>query len=270
MTIQELMDKAQWLRRTSLEMINKAGSGHPGGSLSEIEVLTVLYYEVMKLNPQNPDWEDRDRFILSKGHCCPPVYAILADLGYFPMEELNHLRQYGSILQGHPSIITPGIDMVSGSLGNGLSVGVGMAMAGRKQKRDYNVYVMMGDGEIQEGSIWEAAMCAAHHKLNHLIGIVDYNKIQINGEVKDIMSIAPLADKWRAFGWKVIEIDGHDMEQVYNTFRPENYAADRPTVVIANTVKGNGVSFMEGDCSWHGKAPSAEQLEAALKELGGN
>ena len=270
MTIQELHEKAQWLRRTSLEMINKAGSGHPGGSLSEAEILAVLYYSVLRLDPKNPMWPDRDRFILSKGHCCPPVYAALADLGFFPMEELNHLRQYGSILQGHPSIITPGIDMVSGSLGNGLSVGVGMAMAGRKQKRDYNVYVLMGDGELQEGSNWEAAMAAAHHKLNHIIGIVDYNKIQINGKVEDIMSVAPLADKWKAFGWKVIEIDGQDIQQVYDTFKPENYASDRPAVVIANTVKGSGVSFMEGNCAWHGKAPDAEQLRTALTELGEN
>lgn len=268
MTIQELYEKAQWLRKTSLEMINKAGSGHPGGSLSEAEILAVLYYSVLRLDPKNPDWKDRDRFILSKGHCCPPVYAALADLGFFPMEELNHLREYGSILQGHPSIITPGIDMVSGSLGNGLSVGVGMAMAGRKQKRDYNVYVLIGDGELQEGSNWEAAMAAAHHKLNHLIGIVDYNKIQINGKVENIMSIAPLADKWKAFGWKVIEIDGQDIQQVYDTFKPENYAPDRPTVVIANTVKGSGVSFMEGNCAWHGKAPDDEQLREALTELG--
>lgn len=269
MNINELQNKVKWVRRITLEMINKAGSGHPGGSLSEAEILTVLYYNVLNIDPRRPDWPDRDRFILSKGHCCPPVYAILADLGYFPKEELNTLRKYKSILQGHPSIITPGIDMVSGSLGNGLSVGVGMAMAGRKQKRNYNVYVMMGDGELQEGTIWEAAMSAAHHKLNRLIGIVDYNKIQINGNVSDIMAIEPLADKWKSFGWKVIEINGHDLNEICDTFRSEKYDSVRPTVIIAHTVKGSGVSFMEGNCAWHGKAPDEEQLKIALNEIGG-
>ena len=214
-----LQEKARWVRRTTLQMIAEAGSGHPGGSLSEIEILVSLYYKILRLDPKNPQWPDRDRFILSKGHCCPPLYAILADKGYFPIETLHTLRKFGSILQGHPSIITPGIDTVSGSLGNGLSVGTGMAMAGRKNGKDYRVYVLLGDGEIQEGCVWEAAMCAAHHKLCNITAIVDYNKLQINGETNTIMNLEPLADKWAAFGWNVREVDGHSFPELLDAFQ---------------------------------------------------
>ena len=261
-----LRSKAKWLRKTTLQMIFEAGSGHPGGSLSEIEILTVLYYDVMNIDPTNPKWPERDRFILSKGHCCPPLYAILADMGYFPMKELMTLRKFGSILQGHPSIITPGIDTVSGSLGNGLSVAVGMAMSGRKRHLDYDVYVLLGDGELQEGSNWEAAMCASHHHLSNITAIVDNNKIQINGWTQDIVNLEPLADKWTAFGWNALCVDGHDVEQLMNALR-QPHSKDKPTVIIADTVKGKGVSFMENQCSWHGGCPTAEQLKIALAEL---
>jgi transketolase len=261
-----LQEKARWVRRTTLQMIAEAGSGHPGGSLSEIEILVSLYYKILRLDPKNPQWPDRDRFILSKGHCCPPLYAILADKGYFPIETLHTLRKFGSILQGHPSIITPGIDTVSGSLGNGLSVGTGMAMAGRKNGKDYRVYVLLGDGEIQEGCVWEAAMCAAHHKLCNITAIVDYNKLQINGETNTIMNLEPLADKWAAFGWNVREVDGHSFPELLDAFQ-EKKENEKPSVIIAHTIKGKSVSFMENDCGWHGKCPSPEQLTSALEEL---
>lgn len=265
-SIEWLKRKATWVRKTTLEMIAEAGSGHPGGSLSEAEILVALYYDAMNIDPANPEWADRDRFVLSKGHCCPPLYAILADKGYFPMEELHKLRKYGSLLQGHPSIITPGIETVSGSLGNGLSIGIGMAMSARMRKRDYRVYVLMGDGELQEGSVWEAAMSAAHHKLGSITAIVDYNKIQINGWTNDIVRLEPLEDKWAAFGWNVLRVDGHDMQQVVNALRQPK-PQDKPTVIIADTIKGKGVSFMENECLWHGGCPTAEQLATALAEL---
>lgn len=265
-SLEFLRKKATWVRKTTLEMIAEAGSGHPGGSLSEAEILVALYYDVMNIEPKDPTWEKRDRFILSKGHCCPPLYAILADKGYFPKEELSKLRKFGSLLQGHPSIITPGIETVSGSLGNGLSIGVGMAMSGRKRGLDYRVYVLLGDGELQEGSNWEAAMSAAHHKLSNMTAIVDYNKIQINGWTNDIVQLEPLEEKWAAFGWNVLRVDGHDMEQVVNALRTPG-PKDKPTVIIADTIKGKGVSFMENECGWHGGCPTKEQLAVALAEL---
>lgn len=267
-SLQKLRQKATWVRRMTLEMIAEAGSGHPGGSLSEVEILVALYYGVLNIDPENPKWPDRDRFILSKGHCCPPLYAILADKGYFPKEELMTLRKFGSILQGHPSIITPGIETVSGSLGNGLSVGLGMAMSGRKNGRDYRVYVLLGDGELQEGCVWEAAMCAAHHKLSRITVVIDYNKLQINGKVNDIVCIEPLTDKWAAFGWNVLEVDGHSIPELLEALQTES-GNDKPTAIIAHTVKGKGVSFMEDDCGWHGRSPTPEQLSVALRELEG-
>ena len=261
-----LNEKANWLRKTTLKMIAVAESGHPGGSLSEIEILVALYYDVLNISATNQDSKDRDRFILSKGHCCPPLYAVLADKGFFPIDNLWTLRKYGSILQGHPSIITPGIETVSGSLGNGLSIGVGMAMAGRKNHCNYNTYVLLGDGELQEGCIWEAAMCAAHHKLSHLFAIVDYNKIQINGFVSDIIEIEPLEEKWQAFGWNTIRVNGHSLLELSYAFRKE-YNNEKPTVIIADTIKGKGVSFMEGNCEWHGGSITKEQLKDALSEL---
>lgn len=257
------------MRRTSLQMIAEAGSGHPGGSLSEVEILVMLYYQYLRIDSSNPEDSNRDRFILSKGHCCPPLYAILADKGFFPMKELFTLRRYGSLLQGHPSVATPGIETVSGSLGNGLSIGVGMAMAGRKSGRDYRVYVMLGDGELQEGCVWEAAMCAAHHQLNRITAIVDRNKLQINGAVDDIIGIEPLQDKWASFGWNTLRIDGHDFSLLSEAFE-SCFESDRPTVIIADTVKGRGVSFMENDCAWHGGTLTREQLTHALAELEAN
>lgn len=268
-TIEILEQKAKWVRKTSLQMIHFAGSGHPGGSLSEVEILVSLYYGVINIRPNNPKWPGRDRFILSKGHCCPPLYAILADKGYFHEDELWTLRKFGSLLQGHPSIITPGIDAVSGSLGNGLSTGIGMAMAGVKQHRDFNVFVLLGDGELQEGSIWEAAMNAAHHRLNKLVAVVDYNKLQINGSVKDILSIEPLAEKWESFGWSVIRVNGHSFPELIEAFEKAKQAKANPTVIIADTIKGKGISFMENDCVWHGACPSDEQMDIILSELGG-
>ncbi|MBR4800627.1 MAG: transketolase [Clostridia bacterium] len=264
-----LKEKAKELRITTLKMIHEAGSGHPGGSLSEIEILTTLYYDIMNVKDKDYRFEDRDRFVLSKGHCCPPLYAICADKGYFSKDELMRLRKYGSILHGHPKAGTPGVETVSGSLGNGLSVGMGMAMAFRKQgKNDIRVFVLCGDGELQEGAIWEAAMCAAHNKLNKLTLIVDHNKLQINGQVDDIVAISPLKDKFEAFGWNVIEADGHDFEELEQAFKKaEN--SDRPTAILAETIKGKGVSFMENNAVWHGKAPNAEELEQAIAEIRG-
>jgi transketolase len=260
---------ARNLRRTTLEMIYSAGSGHPGGSLSEIEILTVLYYCSLRISPQNPNWQDRDRFVLSKGHCCPPLYAILADLGFFGRDELSSLRKFGSLLQGHPGASTPGIDMPSGSLGNGLSVGVGMSMWAKRSKRDYRTFVLLGDGELQEGAVWEAALCAAQHKLDNLIAIVDYNGMQINGRVDDIISIKPLVEKWHAFGWQAVEVNGHDIRELQSSLTEASSASD-PVAIVAHTVKGKGVSFMENNSIWHGKAPSSEELAQALAELQGD
>lgn len=263
-----LKEKCRWVRETALKMIFNAGSGHPGGSLSEVEILVALYYKIMQVDSKNCSWKDRDRFVLSKGHCCPPLYAILADKGYFSIDELDKLRKYKSLLQGHPSIITPGVDTVSGSLGNGLSVGVGMAMAGRKQNRNYKVYVLLGDGELQEGCIWEAAMCASHNKLNNIIAIVDYNKLQINGCVNDIVNLEPLTNKWESFGWDVCVVNGHDVYAIADLLEKNKCRKEKPLVIIANTIKGKGVSFMENNCLWHGNRISESELELALKEIG--
>lgn len=265
--VQALEQQATLLRRDVLEMIYTAKAGHPGGSLSAAEVITALYFHVMNINPQNPRWEDRDRFVLSKGHACPMLYAALARRGYFDPALLNTLRQYHSILQGHPDMNkVPGVDMSAGSLGNGLSVGVGMALSARYQGRDYMTYVMLGDGECQEGMVWEAAMAANHHHLNNLIAIVDCNGVQINGWVNDVMRVEPFADKWRSFGWSVIEIDGHNMHQVLTALH-EVRTMRAPAVILARTVKGKGVSFMEDDSAWHGAAPSADQLAKALADI---
>ena len=265
-----LKNKAKALRITSLEMIHEAGSGHPGGSLSEIEILTILYYDIMKIKDGDYEYPLRDRFILSKGHCCPPLYAILADKGYFSKSHLMTLRKFGSILHGHPKAGTPGIETVSGSLGNGLSVGLGMAMALKKQgKNTVRIYVLCGDGELQEGEIWEAAMCAAHNKLSNITLIVDHNKLQINGQVDDIVAISPLPDKWKAFGWNVVEADGHDFVSLEDAFLKASQEKNKPTVILAETIKGKGVSFMENNAVWHGKRPNDEELAAAIKEIKG-
>ena len=265
--ISSLEAKAKEIRRLIIQMLAKAGSGHPGGSLSSTDLITALYFAVLRHNPKDPHWQERDRFHMSKGHCCPLWYAVLADTGYFPVDKLWTLRQLGSILQGHPDKRTPGVDVASGSLGQGLSVALGMSLAGRMDKLDYRVYVLMGDGEIQEGNIWEAAMASAHYKCDNLCAILDNNGIQIDGRTKDIMGLEPIAAKWQAFGWQAIDIDGHNMEQILGAFDQAKTVKGKPTIIIAHTIKGKGVSFMEGVVDFHGRAPTKEETEKALKEL---
>jgi transketolase len=268
--LQFLQDKARTLRIEALKMIHTAKSGHPGGSLSIADIITVLYFNEMRVDPQKPAWEDRDRFVLSKGHVCPIWYAVLAEKGFFPKEELATLRKLGSRLQGHPDMKkVPGLDMTTGSLGNGLGIGVGMAKAAKIDRKDYRVYVAVGDGEVQEGSIWEAAMSAAHYKLDNLVVVVDKNNLQVDGFVSEIMAIDPIDEKFKAFGFEVITIDGHDIEQISDAFAKARQIKGKPTCIIANTVKGKGISFMENVCSWHGTAPNDEQFEIAMQELGG-
>jgi transketolase len=255
-------------RKHIIRMTGAAGSGHPGGSLSAIDLLTALYFSEMKHFPEDPRRPDRDRFVLSKGHGCPALYAVLGMTGYFPEDELIRLRKLGSILQGHPCMLkTPGVDMSTGSLGQGLSAANGMALAQRLDRLDYRVFVMMGDGEQQEGQVWEAAMTAAHYNLDNLVGIIDYNGMQIDGSVTEVMEIAPLADKWRAFGWEVFEIDGHRMGEILGVLDQAREVAGKPTMIVARTVKGKGVSFMEHNLKFHGNAPTADQVAAALEEL---
>ncbi|HBI92787.1 MAG: transketolase [Terrisporobacter othiniensis] len=258
------------IRKDIVSMICKSKSGHPGGSLSAVEILTALYFDQMNIDPTNPKMEDRDRFVLSKGHAAPALYATLAERGYFEKEELNNLRKLGSMLQGHPDMKKiPGVEMSTGSLGQGFSVACGMAMAAKLDNAPWNVYALLGDGEVQEGIIWEAAMSAAHYKLDNMIAFLDYNGLQIDGEVESVMSINPIEDKFRTFGWNVITIDGHDFDQIFAALDMAKDTVDKPTMIIAKTVKGKGVSFMENQASWHGSAPSEEQLEQALSELGG-
>ena len=266
--VERLEEQAVQLRRDIVEMIHAAKAGHPGGSLSALDMITALYFHVMRIDPQNPRWEDRDRFVLSKGHACPALYAALARRGFFDPKHLTTLRQYHSILQGHPDMNkTPGIDISSGSLGNGLAIGVGMAMSGRLHHQDYMTYVMLGDGEVQEGMVWEAAMAAHHHDLGNLVAIVDCNGVQINGWVNEIMTVEPLADKWRAFGWNVVEVNGHNMKDLLTVLHTAK-TMRHPTVILMRTVKGRGVSFMEDDCKWHGNSPSDEELVQAILEIG--
>jgi transketolase len=244
-------------------MIGKASSGHPGGSLSAVEIVTALYFKILRHKPADPAWRDRDRFILSKGHAAPLLYATLAECGYFPKEELMTLRQLGSCLQGHPDChLTPGVEMSVGALGQGLSYAVGVALAGRLNSQDYHVYVLLGDGECDEGQVWEAAMSAAHFKPERLIAIVDNN-----GWNRDIMNLEPFSQKWQAFGWRVMEVDGHNLAQLIDAFNRAKQATGQPTVIIAHTVKGKGVSFMENNVDFHGKAPNADEVKRALKEL---
>ena len=265
---EELPVVAKRLRQRIVSMIGKAGSGHPGGSLSAVEIVTVLYWRVMRHRPQDPQWPDRDRFILSKGHAAPVIYAALSECGYFPIQALDTLRKLDSILQGHADRThTPGVEMSSGSLGQGLSFAVGTALAGKLDRKDYRVYALLSDGECEDGQIWEAAMAGGHYKLDSLTAIVDNNGIQLSGFNKDIMNMDPLVDKFKAFGWNTLEIDGHDLSQVLNAIDDARSFKDKPTAIIAHTVKGKGVSFMENNVDFHGKAPNAEQLEAALKEL---
>ncbi len=265
--IQELEDKARKIRLSIVEMLSRAGSGHPGGSLSSTDLLTCLFFSVMRHNPHDPDWPDRDRFHLSKGHCCPALYAILAESGYFSKQELMNLRKMGCMLQGHPDRHIPGIEVCSGSLGQGLSVALGMSLAAKLDKKDYRVYCLMGDGEIQEGNIWEAAMAAAHYKCDNLCAILDYNGFQIDGRVSQVMGIEPLVDKWRSFGWNCIEIDGHNMASIHKAFDAAKKFKGKPSIIIAKTIKGKGVSFMENVVDFHGRAPSKDETDIAIKEL---
>jgi len=268
LSIEELKAMAAVIRCDIIEMIATAQAGHPGGSLSATDIVTALYFRVMRLDPARPDWSDRDRFILSKGHACPVWYSALAERGYFDKVHLGTLRQLNSILQGHPDMRkTPGVDMTVGSLGQGLSVGGGMALGGRLKGRDYHVWVMVGDGEVQEGSVWEAAMAAPKWHLGNLTVIIDRNRLQNDACVQDVMPLAPLADKWRAFGWHVLEIDGHDMAAVVEALESARVCRDQPVAIVAHTVKGKGVSYMEDRAEWHGKAPCAEEAECALEEI---
>ena len=265
---EQLIVKCNNMRINILEMIYSAGSGHPGGSFSSVEILTVLYNKIMKHDPSNSEWKRRDRFVLSKGHICPALYAVLADCGYFDVSELNELRKFGSSLQGHPYMHkTNGLDVSSGSLGQGLSVAVGMALGAKIDEEDFRVYCLMGDGETQEGQIWEAAMAAGHYKLDNLCGIVDFNKLQIDGNVERVMNINPYKEKWLAFNWNVIEVDGHDVSAIEKAYKFASECKGKPTLILAHTIKGKGVSFMENVAGWHGVAPNKEQYEAAMKEL---
>ena len=256
------------LRQDVLEMIHAAGSGHPGGSLSAVEILTALYFDVMKVDPKNPSDPHRDRFILSKGHAAPILYAVLARKGYFDPAILPTLRSLGSPLQGHPHMhMLPGLDCSSGSLGQGLSIANGLAFAAKKQNKASRTYCLMGDGEVQEGQVWEAAMTAAHFGLDNVCAIVDNNGVQLDGTTAEIMGVEPLGEKFRAFGWHVIDCDGHDLEALLAAFKEAEATKGKPTVIVAKTVKGKGVSFMENQCGWHGKAPNKDELAAALAEI---
>lgn len=264
----KLEKKARLLRWDIVKMTGCAGSGHPGGSLSAADIVAVLYWHHLRHKPQEPDWPDRDRFVLSKGHSCPALYAALAETGYFERETLWTLRQVGSILQGHPDMRkTPGVEISSGALGHGLSVANGMSLAARLDKKDYQVYVMIGDGESQEGEIWEAAMFAAHYKLDNLVAIVDHNGLQIDGPVSEVMEVEPLDRKWSSFGWHTFSIDGHNIDEIFDALEEADKVKGKPCVIIARTIKGKGVSFMEGAVDFHGKAPCEEETEAALKEI---
>lgn len=264
----ELEKMANEIRKDIVTAVHSAKSGHPGGSLSSADIFTYLYFEEMNVDPTNPKWEDRDRFVLSKGHVAPGLYSTLAEKGYFPKEDLKTLRHTGSYLQGHPDMKRiPGIDMSSGSLGQGVSVAVGMAAAGKYDKKDYRVYTLTGDGEIQEGQIWEAAMWAGHRKLDNIVVIVDNNNLQIDGSVEDVCSPYPIDKKFEAFNFHVINIDGNDFDQIRAAFKEARETKGMPTAIIAKTVKGKGVSFMENAAGWHGKAPNDEEYEIAMADL---
>jgi transketolase len=266
--LDELKEKARQFRKEILEMITEAGSGHPGGSLSGVEILISLYYYKLRHKPENPAWPLRDRFIMSKGHASPLLYVVLANCGYFSKEELKTFRKLGSRLQGHVHAGVPGVELSTGSLGQGFSVGNGIALGARIRGVNFRVYTLLGDGEIQEGQVWEAAMTAGHHKLDNVCAILDRNGVQENGPVEEIKREEPLEDKWRSFGWNVLDINGHDFEQLIRALDEAETVKGKPTFIIACTVKGKGVSFMEGQAKWHGKAPNKEQLALALKELG--
>ncbi len=266
--IEELTKLAWKLRIDVVDMIHNAGSGHPGGSLSAAEIVTALVFHHLNIDPKNPEMPDRDRFLLSKGHAAPVLYAALARRGFFPFEELKTLRQLDSRLQGHPDRLkTPGVEMTSGVLGHGVAIGVGLALAARLDDASWEVFVLVGDGEIQAGVIWEGALMASKYKLSNLTVILDLNDVQLDGPVHEIMPIQPVVDKWKSFGWYVMEIDGHDMRQVLNALDTVDNVHDQPKIIVAHTTKGKGVSYMENQSRWHGRAPNDEEYAQALKEL---
>ncbi|RLE14492.1 transketolase [Candidatus Aerophobetes bacterium] len=267
----KLYQKATKLRKLVLQMIHQAGSGHPGGSLSALDIITVLYFYEMRIDSKNPNWENRDRFVLSKGHACPALYAALAEKGFFPKKDLFSLRKINSRLQGHPDMLTtPGVEMSTGSLGQGFSAAIGMALAGKYIGKNFRVYVLLGDGELDEGEVWEGAMCASHYELDNLVAIIDYNGLQSDNYNTKTMNFEPLVEKWKAFNWYTLEIDGHNIPQIVNAFNRAKRLKRKPTVIVAHTIKGKGVSFMEDNPKWHGSlAPDDEQLKIALDELDG-
>jgi transketolase len=270
MTVKELEEMAATIRCDIIQMIATANAGHPGGSLSAADIVTALYFRLMNVDPENPSWPERDRFILSKGHACPVWYAALAERGFFDRAHLGTLRKLNSILQGHADMVkTPGVDMTAGSLGQGFSVGIGMALSGKLREKDYHVWVVVGDGESQEGAIWEAAMSGSKWKLDNITVIVDKNGLQNDSFVDEVMPVDPLPDKWRAFGWNVIEIDGHDMARIVDALEKAKATKGIPTVIIAHTIKGKGVSYMENVPKWHGSAPCEEEALIALRDIRG-
>lgn len=256
------------IRKHAIDGVYSAASGHPGGSLSIADLLALLYFEVMNVEPKNPKSDERDRFVLSKGHCAPALYGALAEKGYFPVGDIKTLRQTGSYLQGHPDMKgIPGIDMSTGSLGQGISAANGMALSAKMDNKNYRVYTILGDGELEEGQVWEAAMFAAHYKLDNLTAFVDFNGLQIDGKITDVMSPCPIDEKFKAFGWNVMTVDGHDFDSLRNAIAEAKNVSGKPSVIIMNTVKGKGVSFMENEASWHGSAPNEEQYNQAMTEL---
>ena len=268
--IAALNEKANKFRRQVIQMVHRAQSGHIGGSLSSADIVTALYFHELRHRPQEPDWPERDRFVLSKGHACPLLYSALAEARYFSVDELPGFRHFDTLCQGHPCRVTvPGVELSTGSLGHGLSFAVGIALMGKLDKKDYRVYVLLSDGELDAGSTWEGAMAASHFGLDNLLAMVDYNKFQSDGAVEEIMPLEPLVDKWRSFNWQVMEIDGNDLAAILNAFQQAKQMRGAPTVIIAHTIKGKGVSFMQGVGAWHAKPPTDEQVAQALQELGG-
>ncbi len=266
--LKELKRYSTLIRRDIIEETYSAAAGHPGGSLSAADIITVLYFHEMRIDPKSPQWENRDRFVLSKGHCSPALYSALAQKGFFPKEDLLTFRKIDSYLEGHPSMsFVPGVDMSTGSLGQGISASVGMALAGKLDKKDYRVYAVLGDGEIQEGEVWEALMAAAHYKLDNLTAFLDHNGLQIDGKITEVMSPEPVEEKFKAFGWKVINVNGHDHLQIIEAIEEAKKTKGKPVMIVADTVKGKGVSFMENVAGWHGVPPNKEQRDKAIEEL---
>ena len=265
--VKSLNEKAREIRKDIVELVYNAKVGHIGGSLSSTDVMTTLYYSVLNVDPKNPKMEDRDRFIMSKGHSVEVLYCILADKGFFQKEKLKDFSKFGSTLIGHPNNKNAGVEMNTGALGHGLSVSVGMAIGGKRDKKEYRVFTIMGDGELAEGSVWEGAMAAAHYKLDNLTAIIDRNRLQISGSTEDVMSLDSLEEKWTSFGWNVISVDGHNIEELLKAFSKESIIKDKPTMVIANTIKGKGISYMENLAKWHHGVPTEEEYNLAIKEL---